>query len=346
MLTADELIRKALQDRADTVTTNTLRYPEMRQDSPTRRPHQPGAGGRTRALLATAATVVAVVAIAVGAYGLRSGGGNSNPASGTPKALVGTHWRLTEIRSAGDTSRVPPTYTAELAFGAGGQLNGRDGINALAGSYRTSGSRITLHVTEVGAAGGTGTIPAQEAMSGIYVPTSPQADSVTSTFSLTATTLTVTSSRWTLTFHIVPASSTSTPTSTPTPTLSAPDSYCLHTPPPRTGTDTSLVPATPTALTIYPNGPTRPAKTITDISALVQALDALPTNPAANGCQARGASALPAVGTYELHFHYLSGPDVLVNVLPQCRPSINNRRLQADSSTTVIPLIQAALEQS
>lgn len=344
MPTADERIRKALQDRADTVTPNTLRYPEMRQDSPTRRPHRPSAGGRTRAMFATAATVVAVFAIAIGAYGLRTGGGNSNPASGTETALVGTQWRLTEIRSAGSTSRVPATYTAELAFGAGGQLNGRDGLNGLAGSYRTSGSRITLHVTAVGAAGGTGTIPAQEAMSGIYVPTSPNTDSVTSTFSLTATTLTVTTRRWVLTFSIVPASSTSTPT--PTPTLRAPDSYCLHTPPPRTGTDTNLVPATPTALTICPNGPTQPAKTITDISALVQALDALPTNPAANGCQARGPNALPAVGTYELHFHYQSGPDVLVNVIPQCRPSINNKRLQADSSTTVIPLIQAALEQS
>ncbi len=346
MPTADELIRRALQDRADTVTANTLRHPEMRQASPPQRSHRPGTGGRPRALFATAATVVVVVAIAVGAYGLHRGGDHANPAGGTAKALVGTQWRLTEIRSAGKTSSVPASYSGELAFGADGQLNGRDGLNGFAGTYRTSGNRITLRVTTVGAAGGTGTIPAQQAMTSIYVATSPPADSVTSTFTLTATTLTVTSRRWTLTFDRMPASSPSPPAPTQTATLSAPDSYCLHTPPPRTGTDTNLVPGTPTALTICPNGPTRPATTITDISALVHALDALPTSPAANGCQARGASALPALGTYELHFHYQSGPDVLVNVLPQCRPSINNLKLQADSSTTIIPFIEAALEHS
>jgi hypothetical protein len=135
-------------------------------------------------------------------------------------------------------------------------------------------------------------------------------------------------------------------TGTPGATLATPASYCLHTPPTHAGTDARLVPATPYAVTICANVPAEPAKTVTDITDLVHALDALPTSPAGNGCQARGPNALPAVGTFELHFHYQSGPDVLVNVLPQCRPSINNHRLQADSSTTVVPLIEAALRQS
>ncbi|MDQ2739161.1 MAG: DUF4232 domain-containing protein [Actinomycetota bacterium] len=169
-------------------------------------------------LFAAAATVVAVVAIAVGAYGLHSGGGDSKPGGGTAKALAGTQWRLTEIHSADRTSRVPATYTAELAFSAGGQLNGRDGPNAFTGSYRTSGNRIALQVTAVGAAGGSGTIPAQQAMRSIYVPASLHADSVTSTFSLTATRLTITSSRWILTFDPIAASSPTTPTPTQTAT--------------------------------------------------------------------------------------------------------------------------------
>jgi hypothetical protein len=138
-----------------------------------------------------------------------------------------------------------------------------------------------------------------------------------------------------------------TSTATPTVTLAPPASYCLqHITSTRTGTDARLVPATPYAVTICANVPARPAKTVTDITDLVHALDALPTSPAGNGCQARGPRALPAVGTFELHFHYQTGRDVLVNVIPQCQPSINNQRLQADSSTTIVPLIEAALSRS
>jgi hypothetical protein len=126
-------------------------------------------------------------------------------------------------------------------------------------------------------------------------------------------------------------------------TLRAPNAYCQQTPTSRSGTATTMVPEQPTSVTICTHVPQRPAKTITNISGLVRALDALPTTPISNGCQARSPSAPPAAGTYELHFHYPSGPDVLVNVLPRCRPSINNLQLQAESSTTLVPLIEQAL---
>jgi hypothetical protein len=129
-------------------------------------------------------------------------------------------------------------------------------------------------------------------------------------------------------------------------TLKAPSAYCLHTPTPRAGTATKMVPARPTSVTICTHVPQRPATTITNVSGLVAALDALPTQPISGGCQARSPSALPAVGTYELHFHYASGPDVLVNVLPHCRPSMNNLELQTASSTTVVPLIEQAIASS
>lgn len=170
MPTAAELITKALQDRAATVTPSTLRYPELQQDPLTARRRRPGPGSRPRALFATAATVVAVMTIAVAAYGLHSGSVRSNPVGGTAKGLTGIQWRLTDIRSGDKASPVPATYTGELTFGADHRLNGRDDLNAFAGSYKTSGNRITLRVTAVGGAGSTATIPAQEAMSNIYLP--------------------------------------------------------------------------------------------------------------------------------------------------------------------------------
>jgi hypothetical protein len=109
-----------------------------------------------------------------------------------------------------------------------------------------------------------------------------------------------------------------------------------------------MVPATPTSATIcqYPAG--RPVITeISNVAALVTALDTLPTSEIQAGCTARFPGALPAKGTFEVHFHYATGPDVAVNVLPECKPSINNQTsLQADDATTVLPLLSAATANS
>ena len=158
-----------------------------------------------------AASVVAVLAIAIGAYSLQSDGHHSAPAGGGGAAalLTGTHWSLSGVRTATNTYPVPAGYRAELSFTAHGRVTGQDGLNALAGTYRTSGNKITIRITEAGAAGGTSTFPAQQAMSSLYVPTSLSSDSVTSTYTLTPGTLTLDTGTWTVTFDA--ASSTQSP---------------------------------------------------------------------------------------------------------------------------------------
>jgi hypothetical protein len=112
----------------------------------------------------------------------------------------------------------------------------------------------------------------------------------------------------------------------------------------RAGADTTLVPDKPVGLTIcqYLGRARRPTVTqVGDPSAIVAALDALPTEPMSNGCRARFPGALPALGTYELDFRYTTGPDIVVNVLPQCRPSVNNSTgLEADDATAVVALLK------
>lgn len=330
MPTDEELIRKALRDRAATVTQSTLRYRELRQEPPTGRTPRPGSGGRPHLLFAIAATVVAIMAVAGGVYGLRSGSGHSRPAR-PADPLAGTQWRLSEVHSPHLTSRVPKVYVAGLAFGANGRLHGRDALlAAFTGRYHTSGNRITVRDLTPGIPL-VNPLPSERALANILVPTAPDSRTVTSTFHLTATTLTIAGSRWTLTLR----------------PLTAPASYCLDTPPPRPGTGTSLVPATPTAVTICPFGPNRTPKTVTDITALVQALDALPTRPLSKRCEFAGPRAISPLAVYELHFHYQHGADVLIYVLPRCpsERSVTNPLLQAAiSPKTVLGLINAALD--
>lgn len=119
---------------------------------------------------------------------------------------------------------------------------------------------------------------------------------------------------------------------------------CLETARPRPGLKTTLVPGSPTAVTIcqYPGG--HPSSWVTtDIGSLVAALNALPTRPTTpdDGCEAKYPGALPARGTYELHFHYATGPDVVVNVLPECRPSVDNSTsLAATDAASVVTVLQ------
>lgn len=117
----------------------------------------------------------------------------------------------------------------------------------------------------------------------------------------------------------------------------------------RVGTDQQLVPDGAADVTLCRNQPSGGVtSTVTsNIAGLTSALDMLinlTPNPA--GCTKRSATSLPARGTWELHFHYPSGPDVLVNVLPECRPSLNNTVLAADSPTTIIPLLRSLTGQA
>ena len=93
-----------------------------------------------------------------------------------------------------------------------------DGLNALAGAYRTDGNKLTIHITEAGTAGGTGTFPALEAMSSTYTPTTLNDHSVTSTYTLSPGTLELDTGHWTVTFSARPGNDTRRTPASPTST--------------------------------------------------------------------------------------------------------------------------------
>lgn len=219
MPATNDLIAKALRDRAATVTQASLERPDLVTG--------PTGGERTwrrwaprpSTLLAAAASVVVVLAIVLAVTALHGGGEHQNPASGgDPATLTGVRWQLTGVRSATKTYPVPANYRAEFQFDKNGHVSGLDGLNALAGTYRTAGNKLTIRVTAAGTAGGTGTFPAFKAMFSTYTPTSLNDDSVTSTYTLSPPTLVLDTGQWTVTFSAQGTSSTQSTSASPTPT--------------------------------------------------------------------------------------------------------------------------------
>ena len=226
MPTTDDLIAKALRDRAATVTQASLEQPDLvigpHRDEHARRRW----ASRPTALLAAAASVVAVLAIVIAVTALRSGGGgggggggDQTPASGGDSGtLIGVRWQLAGVQSATKTYPVPANYRAEFQFSTDGHVIGLDGLNALAGTFRTAGNKLTIHITEAGTAGGTGTFPALQAMSSTYTPTTLDQDSVTSTYTVSPRTLILDTGHWTVTFRAQPANVTPSTPASPTST--------------------------------------------------------------------------------------------------------------------------------
>jgi hypothetical protein len=104
----------------------------------------------------------------------------------------------------------------------------------------------------------------------------------------------------------------------------------------RLGQDTAMVPAGSASATICaPN-----ARTVTaSYQGLVSALNRLPTRPSTHSCSgAPGPSA-----AYQIFFSYPVGPPVLVSILVGCHPAIDNDDLQANSASSVIPVIRQLL---
>lgn len=205
MPATDDLIAKALRDRAATVTQAGLQRPELVISPTDGKPGWRRWAQQPRPLLTTAASVVAVLVvvlavpvIVLAVLAARGSGGHQDPASGG--GLTGVRWQLTGVSSAGRSYPVPADYRAEFRFDENGNLSGLDGLNALAGSYRAAGNKLTIRVTAAGTAGGTGTFPALEAMSSTYTPASLDDDAVTSTYTLTPQALVLDTGRWTVTF--------------------------------------------------------------------------------------------------------------------------------------------------
>jgi hypothetical protein len=79
-----------------------------------------------------------------------------------------------------------------------------------------------------------------------------------------------------------------------------------------------------------------------DLERLTAELNRLPTTPwgYANQC---GPSGGPPSASYVLTFGYRVGPPVQVEIQEGCRPEIDNGNLQADSASSVLPLVHQLL---
>jgi hypothetical protein len=106
----------------------------------------------------------------------------------------------------------------------------------------------------------------------------------------------------------------------------------------RLGQDTAMVPAGSTSATICAPH----ARTVTtSYQGLVSALNRLPTRPSTHSC-----SGTPGPSTaYQIFFSYPEGPPVLVSILVGCHPAIDNDDLQANSASSVMPVIQQLLNR-
>jgi hypothetical protein len=105
----------------------------------------------------------------------------------------------------------------------------------------------------------------------------------------------------------------------------------------RLGQGTAMVPAGSTSVTIC--APNARAVT-TSYQGLVSALNRLPTRPSTHSCSGTpGPSA-----AYQIFFSYPEGPPVLVSILVGCHPAIDNNGLQANSASSVIPVIRQLLK--
>lgn len=90
MPSTDDLIRKALHDKAATVTQSMLRWTEIPQGSLPMHKRRRNVDARRSTLLAVVAVVIVVVAVAFGSYGLATGGDRSHPAAGHRAATPDT----------------------------------------------------------------------------------------------------------------------------------------------------------------------------------------------------------------------------------------------------------------
>ena len=113
----------------------------------------------------------------------------------------------------------------------------------------------------------------------------------------------------------------------------------------RYGQQTSIVPAGPVSVSVCamaPDGGNSTQRTVgSGFSALVSALNRLPTSATTSSCQPQ-----PQAGPerqYNLLFSYPVGPPALVSVTDNCLPAIDNGNLQADDAATVLPLIRDLL---
>jgi hypothetical protein len=107
----------------------------------------------------------------------------------------------------------------------------------------------------------------------------------------------------------------------------------------RLGQDTELVPGTPTGVRIC-HGAIDHGSSY-DPAPLARALDQLPSTPSTHSCISTGPGASGVIPQpYTLDFSYPTGPDVRVDILPICRPSVDNDSLASGDSSTIMALLR------
>ena len=111
----------------------------------------------------------------------------------------------------------------------------------------------------------------------------------------------------------------------------------------RRGEETALVPAQPVSVIVCEQGSKigstyRSWAVPSGFEPLVAALDALPIKPSSWSCNSWVSGTRSAM--YELKFHYATGPDAFVRIMPGCRPGVDNYVVASDDASTVVPLVQ------
>jgi len=108
--------------------------------------------------------------------------------------------------------------------------------------------------------------------------------------------------------------------------------------PGRLGDDKAIVPGTPESVTICND---QREKTVVNPSALINELNALPTQPS-SGCHPTHDPNFTMID-YDLYFNYAEGPPAVVYVTVGCAPNVDNDALQAQAGQQVVELIQQML---
>jgi hypothetical protein len=128
-------LRAALQERADHVTPDRLRYANgPRTDA--------AAPRRSRWAVAApvlAAACVLAIAVAIAVVG-RSGGGHKAASDGGLRSLAGTSWRLLQVQQDGHAAvAIPPANGASVTFDRDRTFRAYDGLNDSSAPYSVAG---------------------------------------------------------------------------------------------------------------------------------------------------------------------------------------------------------------
>ena len=114
----------------------------------------------------------------------------------------------------------------------------------------------------------------------------------------------------------------------------------------RLGQQSSMVPDHPVSVSLCEvsaagDGKTTQRTEASGVGTLASALNGLRASPWQGQCKLVGRPLTED----KLLFGYVEGPPVLVSLASNCTPAINNGSLQANSTTTVLPLIRDLLGQ-